>query len=102
MSQKLISNENLQPSDIPLSSAEWQEIAQFALTFDGYKANGSFDACSKIANVRRHETINDLRTCLFFEQRRWRHFGEAPDEKGMEYIRSLLEQIRLKLFLHKV
>jgi hypothetical protein len=38
-----------------------------------------------------------LRTCLFFEQRRWRHFGDEPDEEAMEYIRSVVQKIRAKL-----
>jgi hypothetical protein len=40
--------------------------------------------------------MTELRTCLFYEQRRWRHFGEVPDEAAMSYIREVLEQIRVR------
>ena len=79
---------------LPSASAGWEEIEEFALTFNGYKANGSFGACAEIANSHRHESLTNLQTFLFFEQRRWRHFGDEPDEEAMEYIRTLLTMIR--------
>ena len=69
----------------------------FALTFDAYEVLGSFEACGEIANARNSETLTNLRTCLFFEQRRWRHFGEEPDSSSMEYIHGIVEKIRIKL-----
>jgi hypothetical protein len=83
--------------DLPGPLADWSTIGAFALTFDAYAVLGSFEACAEIANARNSETLTDLRTCLFFEQRRWRHFGEAPDPSSMEYIRGIVEKIRIKL-----
>ena len=45
----------------------------------------------------RDETLTDLRTCLFFEQRCWRHAGWDPDEETMQYIRGIVEKIRYKI-----
>ena len=42
-------------------------------------------------------TLDELRACLFFDQRAWRHFGEDPDDDGMEYIRALLTAIRSRV-----
>lgn len=39
-------------------------------------------------------SITELRTCLFFEQRRWRHYGFDPDEQAMEYILALVDRMR--------
>jgi hypothetical protein len=89
-----IANENLTMSDIPSADASWEEIGEFALTFDGYEVWGSFERCAEIANAKRQESLTDLRTCLFFEQRRWRHFGEEPDEEAIAYIRGLVAKIR--------
>ena len=83
--------------DVPGVDASWDVIEAFSLTYNGYEANGSFEACAKIANARRHETVNDLRTCLFFEQRRWRHFGDGPDSEAIAYARSLVLHLRVKL-----
>ena len=34
---------------------------------------------------------------FFFEQRRWRHFDEYPDEDAMAYIHQIIESIRTKI-----
>lgn len=90
---KHIPNAELKSSDVPLG-AGWEE---FALTFSGYEVSGGFDECAEIANKRTPKTLTEYRTCLFFEQRRWRHFGEAPAGKDWTYIRSLLKGIREKV-----
>jgi hypothetical protein len=40
------------------------------------------------------DSLSDLRTCLFFEQRRHRHMGRIPVDLDMEYVRALIEAIR--------
>lgn len=92
-----IPNDGLTPDLLPLADADWTAIMEFALTFNGYDAAGGFQACAAIADARRHDSLTDLRTCLFFEQRRWRHWGVDPDEPGMEYIRDLVEKIRQRV-----
>jgi hypothetical protein len=87
-------NAALTLSDVPDPGAPWEVIWEFALSYGGYEKAGSLPACAEIANSRRNETLDDLRTCLFFEQRRWRHFGEEPDGEDLEYIRELVKQIR--------
>lgn len=95
--QKEISNKRLTLGDIPSARAKWQTIEMFALTFDGYKRWGGSRKCAAVANARRDRTLDELRTCLFFEQRRWRHFAETPDRKAMKYIREIVEKIRVKV-----
>lgn len=101
-----IDNADLAEGDLPSASAEWYEIGRFALSFNGYERWGSFRKCAEIGNRGAEafraegalpESLTELRTCLFFEQRRWRHFGFDPDEQGMEYIRALVERIREKV-----
>ena len=98
-----IANANLMERDIPAPEAEWGTISTFALSFDGYSHWGSFDQCADVGNrwakayAERQalpESLADLRTCLFFEQRRWRHYGWEPDEQAMRYIRALVEATR--------
>jgi hypothetical protein len=38
-----------------------------SLTFNGYNVWGSFETCAEIANAQRHDSLTNLRTCLFFE-----------------------------------
>jgi hypothetical protein len=89
-----LSNAALRLEHIPDEAAGWRKIGAFALTFDGYAAWGSFEACAAIAQERRGETLTELRTCLFFEQRRWRHFGEDPDAATMAYLHAVIAKIR--------
>jgi hypothetical protein len=92
-----IANSELTLAHIPDPMADWDAIGKFALTFNGYDAWEPSEKCAEIANARRHDSLKDLRTCLFYEQRRWRHFGEKPDDEAMEYIRDLVEKIRSRV-----
>ncbi len=98
-----IANADLTEGTLPPCNAEWSEIGGFALSFNGYDHWGSFETCAEIANRWRDayraegslpDSLTELRTCLFFEQRRWRHFGLDPDEEGTDYIHALVERIR--------
>ena len=75
-------------------------ISSFALTFDGYKFWGSTGRCAEIANARAAGTLAELRTCLFFEQRRHHHFGRPPTRAEMKYLRQSVAKIRQKLRQH--
>ena len=101
-----IANADLTPGDIPSPDADWHQVCRFALTFNGYDHWGSFGDCAEIgdrwaeAYANRQalpDSLTDLRTCLFFEQRRWRHYGWDPDEQAMRYIRALVDAIRLQV-----
>ena len=83
--------------------AELSVIHNFALSFDGYSNNGDevtgFDNCAAIANRAQQmwlenkvlpESLHDLRTCLFFEQRR--HHWDAPT--GIDFERAMVRRIR--------
>ena len=99
MTYTYLPNSVLVASRLPGSATSWDEIQRFALTFNAYEHCGSFEACAAVANARKAESLSDLRTCLFFEQRRWRHSGEEPDTNAMKYINSVLEQIRDRVAL---
>jgi hypothetical protein len=43
------------------------------------------------------QTLTELRTCVFFEQRRWRHLDAEPDPGDKAYIAALLGAIRVKV-----
>lgn len=90
-------NGELKSEMLPGADASWFEIEKFALTYDGYTEAGSLEKCAAIANAKRNDTLDELRTCLFFEQRRWRHFGEVPEGEDLLYIRSIVDQIRSRL-----
>ncbi len=106
-----ITNEGLEIGDVPASDTGWNQIGGFALTFDGYNHWGSFEKCAEIGNrwakayaegQTLPDSLTDLRTCLFFEQRRWRHYGWEPDEEAMRYIRALVEAIHHKVSVGEV
>ncbi len=40
-------------------------------------------------------TLTECRTCLFFEARRWRHYGYDPNENAVMYFHALTNSIRI-------
>jgi hypothetical protein len=89
--------------DLPAPDADESTIQAFALTTNGYDRLGSFKRCAGLAEAasgrwRRDRqlpaTLADLRCCLFFEQRRWRHYGYGFDDETLEYARALVEAMR--------
>lgn len=89
----------LKASDLPNSWGEWTDYARFALTF----APRDGDQCRELASYaldRWQSTgelprkLEELRACLWFEQRRWRFMGREPDAEGMRYASALLREIR--------
>jgi hypothetical protein len=101
-----IATADLKESDVPAPDAGWREIGRFALSFNGYEWCGSFGECAEAGDRALEafretgalpESLTELRTCLFFEQRRWRHFGLDPDEEAMYYVSALVGAIREKV-----
>jgi hypothetical protein len=91
--------------DLPPTNSRWHRIQEFALSFNGYQFT---DRCGELANATASDfwrtgalpnslTLDELRACLFYEQRRWRHFGEQPGPEEMNYIYRLIEAIREKV-----
>ncbi|MGD0679365.1 MAG: hypothetical protein ABSC94_28560 [Polyangiaceae bacterium] len=90
-----------QEARVPGPCASWDEIQTFAQTFNGYEAFGT-EECGRLANALSEAfkrtgildaDLAHLRNALFFEQRRFRHFGFDPDERAMHYIRALVARI---------
>ncbi len=95
-----LSNDALQRAQVPGPGASWEAIEAFALTFDGAAAFGN----TLGALAEKHRTagtaptdLDELRGCLFLEQRRWRHAQSRPDRAGLTHIQRLLEGIRRAL-----
>jgi 23S rRNA G2445 N2-methylase RlmL len=89
-------------------TATWDDLQHLALTVDGYamaRALGMGD-CGDLANRALAEFRQsgrwmggaaELWCCLFFEQRRWRHFGSAPEGAAWEEIKALYSALRAEL-----
>jgi hypothetical protein len=94
-----IPNDALRLDDLPAPDADGAEVWRLADTFNGFKHWGSFERCAEIADQhfydqQRDSNLTELRTCLFFECRRWHHYGELPNMHNSPYIRGLVEKIR--------
>ena len=84
--------------------ASWDDIQDLALSINGYEVAGD-DGCGKLANAlsESYGTIGDrafaevstsnIRCALFFEQRRWWHFGEEPGPEATAYILALVTEL---------
>jgi hypothetical protein len=94
---------NMSTITVPGNGASVSEIFGFALSYNAYDRHGGFDGVAVIGNGTRDDwdrshrlpvDVDTLRTALFFEQRRWHHFGEAPDPETEDYLRALVTAIR--------
>jgi len=99
-----VSNERLKATDVPPVTESWNAIGGFALTLDGYQVIGQRE-CGQLANRVKSEfarntaslqslSLTELRACLFFEQRRFHHFGWEPQGPDRIYVNALLEAIQ--------
>lgn len=94
-----IPNDALRLDHLPSPDAGGTEVWRLADTFNGFKHWGSFERCAEIADQHAYDQqraldLTELRTCLFFECRRWHHYGEQTDMHDSPYIRGLVEKIR--------
>ena len=92
-----VGNSELTPADVPSFKEVWARIEPFALTFDGFKYWGSVEKCAAIAQARRPGSLTELRTCLFYEARKWQLTKKTPDAASMKFIRALVYAIRQKV-----
>jgi hypothetical protein len=92
----------LRETDLPTGYGEWHDYARFAVTF----APQDRDVCRELASDafshwRRTgdmpRRLEELRACLWFEQRRWRFLGREPDNEGMRYAGALIRAMRAHL-----
>jgi hypothetical protein len=91
--------------DVPDSSCSVRDIHEFALTYEGY-SRGGFIPAAETANAalsKWYDTrtlpndLDELRTCLFFEQRRHRYMDSGfggPADPNEPYLRAVVEKIR--------
>jgi hypothetical protein len=88
-----------QPLEVPSTGL----IFKYALCFNGYDAYGGLEGLGAMANDRRFffsehglwvGSARELRGCLFFEARRWRHFGYSPEGADLQGIVQLFERIQ--------
>jgi hypothetical protein len=97
MARKPIPTSKLTKKHLPADDAGVSDLIAFAHTFDSEEVGLSFDRLAEIANGKDHSSIDNLRACLFFEARRWRHIGDDPDQEALQYWRSLVAEIKGQL-----
>jgi hypothetical protein len=94
-----IPNAELDITAVPRRGESWDAVSDFALSYDGY---AYWEDLSTLAGrvlqrwTRRRSlpaTLDELRGCLFYEQRRWNHFGEEPTGRSAEYMWAMVEAI---------
>ncbi len=94
-----VPNAELGITDIPRRGESWDTVSDFALSYDGYGTGTTFPSwraasCSAgPAAAPLPATLDELRGCLFYEQRRWHHFGEEPTGRSAEYMWALVDAI---------
>ena len=104
-----IHNTDLRIDQIPPINSDYTTIAGFALSFDGYSrikdisifANKIVEEVKNDKSITEKLTLTELRACLFYEQRRYRHYGEEPEGEDRDYIKGLLLEITKRVEDHR-
>ena len=94
-----LSNAELDAGLVPGADASWEEVQEFALSYDGYGywtdvaelAKAAFERWAR--EGRLPATLDELRGCLFYEQRRSHHSGREPQGRQAVYVVALLGAI---------
>ena len=91
----------LREEHLPRPGAQWKGIVPFASTFNAYEHFKGFKPAAIAANQKAQDlsvcSFTDLRAALFFEYRRYNHFGYDPDAAAMVHLHSLVEEIRRRI-----
>jgi hypothetical protein len=97
-----IRTEDLQERDLPPAGSDWTAYASFAVTFDPSARYRSAEACAELAawafsrwkaTGQLPMTLDELRGCLWFEQRRARFLGHATPE-AKNWASALVAEMR--------
>jgi len=95
-----IPNAALTAAHVPGPGASWDAVAEFCLSYDGSAYWTDLPELAKRA-VRRWTrdgsvpvVLDELRACLFHEQRRWHHLGAEPDGRSRAYVWALVDAVR--------
>lgn len=87
---------------VPPPDALWPDIWRFALSYNAYSDQRGFPEAAEVANAAARrwsadgslpDDLSTARAALFFEQRRYHHFGWDPEGDDARYVRALLAQI---------
>jgi len=96
-----IAHKDLREEQIPSPGSSWRTIVPFARTFNAYAQLGSREAAAEAGNEKAKNlaacSFTDLRAALFFEHRRYNHFGYGPSAEAMVHLHALLEEIRRRV-----
>jgi hypothetical protein len=96
-----IPHHELREEHVPRPDAQWGRIIPFASTFNAYEQLGGFEPAAIAGNEKARDlracTLTDLRAALFFEYRRYNHFGDDPDAPAMIHLHALVEEIRRRI-----
>jgi len=80
----------------------WEMATEFVYLLNGYEVFGADElgtfANRKSSDMKRQGkwtgSAKDLWLCLFYENRRWRHFGEWPQGSDLENMDDLCRALR--------
>jgi hypothetical protein len=86
---------------IPPIDSDWETIAAYALTFNGYKFAGGGPLelsylCDLVSLDPENATVEQLRACLFFIQRSGRFCGDEGNDYDLAEARGILELLHKK------
>src|SRR5438132_11032673 len=95
----LVRSGDVRVEDLRSKYAEWAGYARFAAAYEprskddaGELANWALSRWQRTGELPR--SLQELRSCLWFEYRRWRFHDRVPDASTMRYCAALVREMR--------
>jgi len=97
MKRNIRRSENLKISDLPSVDASWNQLSEFALTFDPVLEIGKWTWSSDLLLFSNSSNIKELRAYLYSMQRVWHDGPHEITDSSLDEMRSAVLLIRSKL-----
>ncbi|MDO9300005.1 MAG: hypothetical protein Q7T89_01415 [Anaerolineales bacterium] len=95
--RKIIRTEDLTIQDLPSADADWNQITEFALSFDPMLELGEFTLSQDLLLFNNKSCVKELRSYVYFMQRWWNNKTREISKSSLDEIRSAVLLIRSKL-----
>ncbi len=97
MERKIIRTQDLTIQDLPPGDAGWNQLTEFALTFDAVVEIGEWTWSSNLLQFSSSSSVKEIRSYIYFMQRLWHDGPREISESSLNEMRKAVLLIRSKL-----
>lgn len=95
--RKIILTKDLTIQDLPSINADWDQLTDFALSFDPVLEIGEWTWSTDLVLFSNSSNVREIRSYIYFMQRYWNSRTQEISESALDEMRSAVLLIRSKL-----